>query len=214
MLLTNSLKVVALHFIIKNFSTMAKSACLTLCVGLGLSASVSAAARVGVFLHTEDKPRRVAENEQGMSDVGLQQTLKLNFAPERRDDLRKALEDYARSVDPSHEQIEERRREMQKSIESRFLDADNDNDGTLDRQEATEKLPQIARHFSSVDTNQDNVISLDELEEAQARILERRRAAEAMRKIRQQQNQTDAEVLAGGKAKAKTMLNSYKKHEL
>lgn len=185
-----------------------------MCVGLGLSATATAAGRTGVFLPTEDKPRRIAENEVGVGDGGLQQTLNLNFAPEHRENLRKALEDYARSIDPSHEQIEERRRAMQKSIESRFLDADNDNDGTLDRQEATEKLPQIARHFSSVDTNQDGVISLNELEEAQARVLERRRAAEAMREMKKQSSQTEADLVTVGKGKNKPVVNSPKKHEL
>jgi Ca2+-binding EF-hand superfamily protein len=67
---------------------------------------------------------------------------------------------------------------MHESIEARFLDADTDGDGMVTRQEATEKLPQIARHFNQVDTNEDGAITIDELEEAQARILERRKAAE------------------------------------
>jgi hypothetical protein len=110
---------------------------------------------------------------------GMQQTLELNFSPEHRERLRKALDDYARSVDQDHDQIEARRRAMRESIKERFFDADRDFDNTIDRQEATEKLPQIARHFSSVDENQDGLISLEELEAAQMRIEERRRSAEA-----------------------------------
>jgi len=112
------------------------------------------------------------------ANAGLQQTLNLNFSPENREKLRRALDEYARSVDQNHAQVEENRRLMRESIERRFLDADSDGDGSVDRQEATEKLPQIARQFSQVDTNHDEVITIDELEEAQARIMERRRAAE------------------------------------
>ncbi len=87
---------------------------------------------------------------------------------------------------------------MQESIKIRFFDADNDGDGTIDRQEATERLPQIARHFSQVDTNQDNVISLDELEDAQLRILERRKSAEIAVEIKKQQ---DADAVTASKRK-------------
>jgi hypothetical protein len=117
----------------------------------------------------------IAEDD---SSDPLLQTLNLNFSPENREKLRRALNDYARSVDPDHMQIEERRRAMQDSIKTRFLEADSDADGTVDRLEATEKLPQIARHFNGVDINQDGLISLDELQVAQARISERRKAAE------------------------------------
>lgn len=144
----------------------------------------------------------------------MQQTLNLNFSPEHRERLRKALEDYARSIDSSHDQIEARRRAMKKSIEARFLDADNDNDGTLDRQEATEKLPQIARHFSSVDTNQDGLISLDELLEAQARIVERRKASEALLEAQKQQKLLETETLPVDKRKNKQATDTAKKRSI
>lgn len=112
------------------------------------------------------------------ANFGLQQTLELNFSPENREKLRRALDEYARSVDQNHAQIEKNRRLMSESIERRFLEADGDGDGSVDRQEATEKLPQIARQFSQVDTNHDELTTIDELEEAQTRIMERRRAAE------------------------------------
>lgn len=153
--------------------------------------------------------KRVADNESA-SDT-TQQTLKLNFSPEDRVRLRKALDDYARSVDPDHEQIEERRREMQESIEERFLATDKDNDGSIDRQEATESLPQIARHFSQVDTDQDEKITLDELEEAQTRILERRKAAEA---ALQAQKQQEAEAAAAAKRKSKQAANPRRQRSL
>ena len=167
----------------------------------------------------EGKDSRVLELDSTVASEevkvdGLQQTLKFNFSPENRDRLRKALEDYARAVDPSHDQIEERRRAMKKSIETRFLDADNDNDGTLDRQEATEKLPQIARHFSSVDTNQDGLISLDELLDAQARILERRRISEALLEAEKQPKLFEAETLPVDKRKNKQATDNTKKRSI
>lgn len=194
--------------------SVTKCTCLALCLGLGLSLGVTAGEK-----NPSDKSKRVTDEERQETDAkaeGLQQTLNLNFSPEHREKLRKALEDYARSVDPSHDQIEERRRAMQESIESRFFEADSDGDSTLDRQEATEKLPQIARHFNAVDTNQDNLISLSELVEAQARILERRKAAEALMEQQKQQKlleiETEAQVAA--KPKNKQAINGTKKRSL
>ena len=157
---------------------------LVVCVSFAFSVNAVAAGRGNFFIN--DATKKVAEADN--ANDATQQTLNLNFSPENREKLRKALDDYARSVDHSHDQIEERRRTMQQSIEVRFLEADSDSDGTIDRQEATERLPQIARHFSQVDTNQDGVISLDELEEAQARTLERRKSAEAALDEKKQQD--------------------------
>lgn len=197
--------------------SITRCTCLALCLGLGLSFSVTAGGRNNVVAPT-DKPKRIADEERPAEDDikidGLQKTLNLNFSPERREKLRKALDEYARSVDPGHDQIEERRRAMQDSIETRFFEADTDGDSTLDRQEATEKLPQIARHFSSVDTNQDNLISLGELVEAQARILERRRAAEATLEQEKQQKPLETETLATVRPKNKQAVNGSKKKSL
>lgn len=129
----------------------------------------------------QDYMRRVADNSDTLeTNDGTQQTLNLNFSPEERMRLRKALDAYARTVDPSHDQIAERRRAMQKSIESRFLAADRDNNNSLDRQEATESLPQVARHFNQVDSNQDGFITIDELLTFQNRLEERKKATEAL----------------------------------
>ena len=198
--------------------SISRFVCLVMCLGLGLSFSVAAGGRSNLVAQA-DKSKRTAEDDRQIEEnskaEGLQQTLNLNFSPEHREKLRKALEDYARSVDPSHDQIEERRRVMQESVETRFFEADTDGDSTLDRQEATEKLPQIARHFNSVDTNQDNLISLSELVEAQARILERRRAAEASLEQQKQQKLLEAEAaLAASKPKNKQATNSTKKKSL
>lgn len=189
-----------------------------MCLGLGLSFSVTAGGRSNLLI-LADKSKRAVDDDRQMEEnikvEGLQQTLNLNFSPEHREKLRKALDDYARSVDPSHDQIEERRRVMQESVETRFFEADTDGDSTLDRQEATDKLPQIARHFNAVDTNQDNLISLGELVEAQARILERRRAAELTLEQQKQQKLIEAETaLAASKPKNKQATNSSKKKSL
>lgn len=148
-------------------------ACLIACVGIFAFSPVLAAGKNKLWVADSSASPSTEE-----TNVGLQQTLNLNFSPENREKLRRALDEYARSVDQNHAQIELSRRLMRESVERRFLDADNDGDGSVDRQEATEKLPQIARQFSQVDTNHDEVITIDELEEAQARIMERRRAAE------------------------------------
>lgn len=213
------MKVDSLNLILQNNISITRYACLLLCVGFGLSFNSHAETRSNFFSSNEDKLKRLADATQFADDEvkneGMQQTLNLNFSPQHREKLRKALEDYARTADPSHEQIEERRRAMQQSIETRFFEADNDNDGTLDRQEATEKLPQIARHFSSVDINQDNLISLAELEEAQARIIERRKSVEAaMEADRLQKLQESSEALVPAKRKNKQATNGYKKKSL
>ena len=59
--------------------------------------------------------------------------------------------------------LQEKRDEMLSSVEQRFLNCDKDNDDTLDVFETTLCLPQVARQFRKVDSNKDNLISLDEL---------------------------------------------------
>jgi hypothetical protein len=58
---------------------------------------------------------------------------------------------------------EERRREMLESVERRFILCDSDNNEQLDVYETTVCLPQIARQFRRVDTNNDFLISFDEM---------------------------------------------------
>ncbi|MEQ1487877.1 MAG: EF-hand domain-containing protein [Methylotenera sp.] len=188
--------------------SVAKHTCIALCVGLGFSLNASAGGRQSLAsTNTTTKP--TAEDE--VSNEGFQQTLNLNFSPENREKLRRALEDYAHSVDQDHNQIEEHRRAMRESMEARFLDADNDGDGTIDRQEATEKLPQVARQFNQIDTNQDSVISLEELEDAQLRLQARRKAAEAA--LEAQKLQAAAAAVAG-EPKAKQTASNAKKRAL
>ena len=121
----------------------------------------------------------VAQSIDDNQDGTPQPALDGNISPEERMRLHRDLEEYSRTVDPAHVQIEERRRVMRMRLQQRFLGSDKDNDGSISREEAFETLPQIARHFNQVDLNNDGVITLNELEAAQARALEHQRAASA-----------------------------------
>lgn len=184
----------------QKYNSVAISACLGL--GLVLFLSLNAAS-------AEDTSKRVADVDA--SNDGTQQTLNLNFSPENRSKIRKALDEYSRTTDPEHKQIEERKRNMRESIEARFLSSDKDNDGSIDRQEATESLPQVARHFSQVDTNQDEVITLDELQSAQSRLLDHRKAEEALLEAQRLQ---DADLAPLTKRKSKQAVNNSHKSAL
>lgn len=194
---------------LKNIST-SKCTYLVLCVSFGMSFNVEAASDINKRLFNQVAASDVNKHpsDDDYQTEGMRQTLNLNFSPENREKLRKALRDYSRAVDPAHNQIEERRRAMQASIEARFLEADNDGDGTIDRQEATEKLPQIARRFNQVDTNQDNLISLEELQAELARILERRKIVEISLEA---QNAQETEVLSTSKRNNKQVVNATNK---
>lgn len=146
---------------------------LACCCVMGITASYTAGA--GVLIISQDKSA-LADDGQ---DPGLEKTLEYNFSPEDRALLRKALADYARNTDPEHIQIEKKRKAMKDSIEARFNQCNEDLDDSLDRQEVTECLPQIARHFAYVDVDGNGVITLEELELAQAKMDERHKAAEA-----------------------------------
>lgn len=146
-------------------------------------------------LITEDKS--VLDDSE---DSAIEQTLEHNFSPEDRARLRKALGDYTKSTDPVHNQIAQKRKAMQESVEQRFNECNKDNDDSLDREEATHCLPQVARHFSYVDVDEDEVITLEELQLAQAKQIERQKAAEA--KIEAQKIQ-EAEAAIKDKSKSK-----------
>lgn len=130
----------------------------------------------------------------------IEQTLEHNFSPDDRARLRKALGDYAKNTDPEHYQIEQKRKAMQESVEARFNDCNKDNDDSLDREEATHCLPQVARHFSYVDVDEDDVITLEELELVQAKQIERQKAAEAKMEA---QKILEAETAIKDKSKSK-----------
>lgn len=154
-----------------------------------------------LWLNDHKLPTHTADNRYiDNDDAGLSKTLEYNFSPEDRARLRKALSDYARNTDPDHSQMEQKRKAMHESINDRFNECNRDNDDTLDREETTLCLPQVARHFSLVDVDDNGVISLEELELAQAKSVERQKAAEA--KIEADRIQeAEAEIKAKAKAK-------------
>ncbi len=133
---------------------------------------------------------------------GAEQTLEYNFSPDDRARLRKALADYAKSTDPEHNQIEQKRKAMKESVAARFNACDKDSDESLDREETTECLPQVARHFSYVDVDEDELITLEELDLAQAKSSERQKAAEV-----KMEAQKILEAEAAIKSKSKTKIN-------
>ena len=147
------------------------------------------------------------EAEQSISD----QTLEYNFSPEDRARLRKALADYSKSTNPEHHQIEISRKAMKESLEERFNGCDKDNDDSIDREEATLCLPQIARRFNTVDIDEDGVITIDELELAQAKSIERQKTMEVKIETKKIQ-EAEAEIKNKSKFKGnRQALNAHKK---
>jgi hypothetical protein len=152
----------------------------------------------------------VKETILDSDESGLEQTLEYNFSPDDRAHLRKALADYAKSTDPEHSQIEQKRKAMKESVQARFNGCDKDSDDSIDREEATQCLPQIARHFGYVDVDEDELITLEELELAQVKSVERQKAAEA--KIEALKiKEAEAAIKSKGKNKASRQAASARK---
>lgn len=178
-----------------------------LLVTAGLMLALPTIAENKMFFSPIDDKQASPDNDE----TGLEQTLEHNFSPEDRARLRKALSDYAKHTDPEHNQIELKRKAMKESITQRFNDCNRDNDDSLDREETTQCLPQIARHFNYVDVDEDGVITLEELELAQAKSVERQKAAEA-RMEAQRIQEKEAEIKNLSKSKAnKQAANSRKR---
>ena len=171
---------------------------------------------LGVFVspvYAGGKNALVAEEKQVVEDndeTALEQTIEYNFSPEDRARLRKALSDYAKNTDPEHMQIEQRRKAMRENGEARFNQCNHDADDSLDREETTECLPQIARHFGYVDVDEDGVITLEELELAQAKLDERQKAAEAKLEA-QRIKAVEAEIKNKSKVKANKQASGTRK---
>jgi len=178
-------------------------------VALGLLTALPSLAENKALFLTAGEKWISAENDES----GLEQTLEQNFSPDDRARLRKALSDYAKHTDPEHNQIEHKRKQMKDSIAQRFNECNRDNDDSLDREETTLCLPQIARHFSYVDVDGDNVITLEELELAQAKSAERQRAAEAKMEAQRIQD-AEAEIINKSKSKINKQVSNTRKRPI
>ena len=77
--------------------------------------------------------------------------------------IHEALSIFSRSNTQDNLIYDQKRREMLDSVEERFVLCDLDNDQTLDVYETTHCLPQVARKFREVDTDNDFLITLDEM---------------------------------------------------
>lgn len=198
--------------------TLTKKAFISLQISLFISLSsafvLQAYAADEQDVVVEDLPELETEELPAMEGDGtesaFEKTLEHNFSPEDRARLRKALADYARNTDPEHVQIEKKRKVMKESLKERFAQCNSDLDDSLDRQEVTGCLPQIARHFRAVDVDEDAVITLEELELAQAKWTERHKAAEA-RVEAQRIKEAEAEIKEKGKSKNNKREASSKK---
>ncbi len=149
---------------------------------LQISVLIALSSTFAFKAYADDNQGVVAEDQTAKEKevaAAIEKTLEYNFSPDDRARLRKALADYARNTDPEHVQIEKKRKAMKASLAARFAQCNNDLDDSLDRQEVTECLPQVARHFNTVDIDKDHVITLEELALAQAKWTERHKAAEA-----------------------------------
>lgn len=148
-----------------------KHTLIAMCVMLGLAQTAVAGPR-------EPLVEPISPDAPSKEEIGSEQLKNLSgVSQEERMRLRIDLHRYSTS-DPIHTQIEDRRRLMNKGIQERFFGADRDNDGVLSLQEVVDSLPQVARHYNQVDVDGDNFISINELVGFQAKITERRRAAE------------------------------------
>lgn len=125
--------------------------------------------------------------------------------------LRNDINEYSRTVDPAHVQIEERRRIMHDRLKARFQAADMDNNNVISRDEAEQFMPQILRHFNEIDTNNDGVITLEELENLQTKIVERQRQEQDRKDAEQAAQQVAAEQAAKKKASSDASLNNKKR---
>lgn len=167
-----------------------KHAMLMICMLVGFSKLIVAAPRDIASDVDEITPPAIESNSQDDPVQNLDEGISI----EERIQLRRDLVEYSRAVDPSHIQIEERRQLMRKRIQERFLGSDKDNDGTISREEAAETLPQIFRHFSQVDLNADGVVSMSELEAAQAKAVARQQAATAKEEAIKQEDSAQTEA--------------------
>ncbi|HEY8353564.1 MAG TPA: EF-hand domain-containing protein [Methylophilaceae bacterium] len=184
-------------------SAMTRHALFMICLFLGLFQSGIAGSRdvQAAPEGQDDQLTRMGEDPeqvQGLENVSLEERLR----------LRMDLNHYSQTNDPAHHQIQDRRRAMSKGIQERFFRADRDNDNRLSRQETVDSLPQVARHFNQVDLDGDGFISISELVEYQARLIERQRAAELRLQQAREAELMAVQTAAEGEATAKSNANA------
>lgn len=145
---------------------------MLICTLFGLSALTYAGA-----INTQELDEPAVTGDEDVLDANAIPTLEGSISMEERMRLHRDLNVYSRSIDSNHIVIENHRRGMRQRLYERFSGSDKDNDGSISREEATETLPQIARHFTQVDTNGDGVVTLNELAIVHARMVERQQRA-------------------------------------
>jgi len=101
--------------------------------------------------------------------------LEQGLAPDERERMHRELDQFSSNYYPGYIQMEERRKHM---LRERFKQADQDNDGTLTREEAELRMPSLFKHFDEMDTDNDGVINVDEVLAAQAKMREQREIKE------------------------------------
>lgn len=143
----------------------------------GIEISIAGSREVSTIRLAQESTEDISSNDIIDEEEQLRRIPRVSN--EDRTRLRRDLDTYSRSLDPVHSQIEENRILMRKRIQERFFQADKDNNQTLSRIEATEMMPQIARHFTEVDLNSDGEITINELAVAMNKALERQRIEEA-----------------------------------
>lgn len=140
--------------------TLPELAVLMLMNNVILTASATLLLSMGWVVQASDLENQLqpAPDVKQQMGSGLQ-----HMSPEERQRFNDDLLNRSGTVYPDHEQIESRRQLMREKIQERFERADSDNDNSLTPTEATLSMPGLARHFDTVDTNHDGLITLDEM---------------------------------------------------
>lgn len=104
------------------------------------------------------------------SPLDLEQSL----PPDERERMYRDMDRFASSY-PGREQLEGRRQRM---LRDRFKLADPDNDGSISREEAEQRMPILVKYFDELDSDGDGVLNMEELLAAQGKLREQREARE------------------------------------
>lgn len=71
-------------------------------------------------------------------------------------------------------QSSKRMKKMEAKMEERFANADTNHDGKLTKEEATGKMPRVAKNFDQIDSGNAGYVTLDQMREfAAGKIQER-----------------------------------------